>query len=146
MWRWTSVQVLRANKEISLKGTEAYVCCIKRGSPVSSATCPVQAAEQGEPGIMGKRKGGNAEESVKIDPDSRELSGFAGTDTILLSVLFFREDTNSVLTVISQPLWLPDGNPPPHTHTHSPPITCPLCGSPCLFSFFLEELRMRRNS
>ena len=143
MWRWTSVQALRANKDISLKGTETYVCCIKRGSPVSAATCLVQAAEQGEPGIMGKRKRGNAEESVKIVPDPRELSGFAGTDAILLLVLFFREDTNSVLTVISQPLWLPDGNP---THTHSQPITCPLCGSPCLFSFFLEELRMRRNS
>lgn len=46
------------------------------------------------------------EESVKIVPDSRELSGFAGTDTeILLSVLLLKE-TNSVLTVISasQPL------------------------------------------
>lgn len=104
MLRWTSVQVLRANKEISLKGTGAYVCCIKRGSPVSAATCLVQAAGRGEPGIMGKRKRSNAEESMKIVPDSRELSGFAGTDAILLSVLFFREETNSVLTVISQPL------------------------------------------
>ena len=75
--------MLRANKEISLKGTEAYVCCIKRGSPVSAATCLVQAG-QGKPGIMGKRKRSNAEESMKIIPDLRELSGFAGTDTILL--------------------------------------------------------------
>lgn len=71
---------------------------------MSAATCLVQAAGRGEPGIMGKRKRSNAEESMKIVPDSRELSGFAGTDAILLSVLFFREETNSVLTVISQPL------------------------------------------
>lgn len=75
VWRGTSVEVLRANKGISLKGTEAYVCCIKRGSPVSAVTCLVQAAGQGEPGIMGKRRRSNAKESMKIVPDFLGLLG-----------------------------------------------------------------------
>lgn len=104
MLRWTSVQVLRANKEVSLKGTGAYVCCIKQVHRVSAATCLVQAAGRGEPVIMGKRKRSNAEESMKIVLILKRTFWVCCIDAILLSVLFFREETNSVFTVISQPL------------------------------------------
>lgn len=49
-------RVLRANKEVSLKGTGGLCVLHKRGSPVSAATCLVQAAGIGEPVIMGKRR------------------------------------------------------------------------------------------
>ena len=137
--------VPRVSKEISLMGAEACVCCIKRGSPESVARCLVQAAGQGEPGIVGKRKRRNTEKSdskwtVKNFPDSRELAGFVGTDAILLSVLFFREGTNSVLNIFSQPLWLPDENSPPRTR-HPLPLL-----SVCLHVFFFLLLILNSKS
>lgn len=104
MLRWTSVQVLRANKEVSLKGTGAYVCCIKREVHRECwGTCLVQAAGR-RASNHGKEKESNAEESMKIVSIQENFLGLLGQMQSCYQFCSFREETNSVLTVISQPL------------------------------------------
>ena len=72
----------------------------------------------------GKRKRGDPEESgnkwsVKPFPNSREITGFARTQAILLSICPFTEANNSVLNV---PL------------THCPPLMDTLPLYPLLFA------------
>lgn len=95
----------------------------------------------------GKEKEEQCRRVYEDRPSSREL-WVAGTFTILLSVLFFRGNKFCLSCHFSATV-TPLVKPLPHTHTHTPSITCPLCGSPCLF-FFLPiltwKLRTRRNS
>ena len=82
---------------------------------------------------MGKRKRSNPEEAerkrtVKNFPDSRQHTRFAGTEAILLGVLFLREAKHS-----AQPLGLPKENLP---LTFSPPCPESLCISMPFLSFF----------
>lgn len=71
----------------------------------------MQAAGQGQPGIMGKKKRSNPGEAsskpiVKNFPDSRQCTRFAGTEAILLGVLFLREAKHFDLDATAQPLGL----------------------------------------